>query len=288
LSQILKSRTSFVKTPCSSPKSRCRPFILSGLVFLSLTPVWSQELPEPPSIQVPDLSSDPAISANADDAAWKQAAKIGPLTPALGQTPLAGQMPPTYVLLGWSPKALYIRFLCQGKDIYNPIPGAVADAPYYRGDAVEVFLDPKGDSREWIEIVVSPDNGVLRALHVCLTDPVSDSQGALLPAILNRDVLAVQGWKGLPNLKTAAGHWTGANGESGWLVDIAIPPEALHRLGLAHYEPVALRANFIRTEYPSIDGDPQHKTFVPQNWSPTAYGRPQQSPQRMGYLHLQP
>ena len=73
------------------------------------------------------------------------------------------------------PAILYVRFVCQDDDILTTLSGR--DAEYDQEDVVEVFPDPVGDEKEYIELQVSPNNGVGDVIYLCTGKPAYDANG---------------------------------------------------------------------------------------------------------------
>jgi Carbohydrate family 9 binding domain-like len=236
---------------------------------------------ELPTLHVPHTLTIPTITAELRDKRWDKAAVIDALSFSPGVPVAEESLPQTQVKLLWDADFLYIRFICrEDHDIYSPYRGR--GAPYYRADVVEIFVDPVGDSREFVEVEVSPDNGVFDQLHLITTDPQSGDDGVLNSRIMDRNMWSFPGWN-LQGLRHAASRWVRPDGSKGWLVDVALPTPLLKRTGLSHFAPMTLRANFLRYDYP-LRG--KEREFVSLNWSPVVAGRPHRSPARMGYLVL--
>jgi hypothetical protein len=219
-----------------------------------------------------------------DDPAWNQAVTLPPMTQSLGAPPLPDFPYTTTVKLLWSPDDLYVRFVCRGNEIYTPEHGR--DAPIYKGDAVEVFLDPVGDGREWVELECNANNDVFDQIFLCTADPKFDPSLCQAPG-MDRNTWNFLSWN-LTGLRTAAAKISLAPGEQDWIVDLAIPAkELLHRLGMKQYAPMTLRGDFLRYAHPpSAPGGT--RTLFSLNWSPVSYGRPHRSPAAYGYIVLVP
>ena len=72
----------------------------------------------------------------------------------------------------------------------------------------------------------------------------------------------------------------------GWIADLRIPVATiLRRTGGGYLAPGTLRANFIRYQWPLVNGT---RVMVPLNWSLVRQGCPHISPAAMGFLDLQP
>ncbi|MDR3708081.1 MAG: carbohydrate-binding family 9-like protein [Capsulimonadaceae bacterium] len=230
-----------------------------------------------PSVDVPRCTVAPLLTASPGDPAWKNAGRIESL-PLMRGPRSAGQEPTTtHVLLLWDDARLYVRFVCDDRDIVVSRPGK----PLFSGDTVEFFIDPVGDAREFVELQINPDNARTQYIHL-ITAPVvaSDDDGVLCKAIMQRD-----DWTftedGMPGLVTATNRVATAVDGEGWLADIAVPAAPLlRRLEGTHFAPMALRMNFVR--YNCFHG----AAPVAMAWSPVVWGRPHRSPQRMGTLRL--
>jgi hypothetical protein len=125
------------------------------------------------------------------------------------------------VRLLWDQKFLYVRFICQDNEIYSPFTGR--DRPHYQGDVVEVFLDPVGDSRQYVELQVSPRNQVFDQLMLLTGEPRSDENLRLLNEVIDRNWWTDLGWT-LDGLSTATSVVQRDGKTSGWIADIAIRP----------------------------------------------------------------
>ncbi len=269
--------------------------VLNSLLILFSLEFWplqaTDNLGSPPTMTVPKLTAEPLVTADLNDPAWQTAARSEPFTfatdrhdDARARIPVGAQLNPTHVLVGWTPKALYVRFICEGTDIYSPMRGP--EQNYYLADSVETFIDPKGDQRQWIEVIVSPENGVLHILHLYSAPTAPSNADGVISS--GPDMWNIFGWAGLQDVKSATNRWKTADGKSGWLVDVAFPPTILQRLNQNRFQPMTLRANFVRNDYQFTADSPVTRKMVPSNWSPTLNSMPHYSPSRMGYLRLAP
>lgn len=235
-----------------------------------------------PQIEVPQAHSIPAMTALPSDPAWVRTPQISALMPSLQEQLPAAAPERTTVSLQWTPDTLYVRFVCMASGVSSPY--TERDDPLYKADVVELFLDAKGDSRQWIEIEVSP-SGVIFDQNTTLTaDPVSDASLILDSAILQRDDWPDLAWN-MEGLSATSRILRRGKAVTGWITDIALPAAAtLHRLGLTAFRPMPMRANFLRYERPL---DAAHApVFVPSDWAPVLTGCPHISPQAMGTLTL--
>jgi hypothetical protein len=268
--------------------SRGLVYMASALVLLIGYPILSKGSPivndaPRPAITVPQALLKPALTANVDDPAWIRAATLPALTPSLGTPPLSTPPPLTKVQLLWDADYLYVRFICRDTEIYTPVHGH--DAPLYQGDAVEIFLDPVGDSRQWIELEFNADNDTFEQLFLCTAEPKYDSALCLTGDVIARDTWNILPWD-LKGLRSKAMRLLPATNEQDWIVDVAIPAKVLlRRTGLKQFAPMTLRGDFLRYKYPPAEpGKPRE--LLPLNWSPVSSGRPHHSPGAYGYINL--
>ena len=230
-----------------------------------------------PHIRVPRAETLPSLNADFDDAAWRDAAIIDGLTLSLGPQGRGLEVPPTQVQLLWSPQHLYIRFVAWSDEIYAPF-GTARDAPHYEGDVSEVFLDPVGDARQWIEMQCSPDGGVFDKLFLATAPLQAGADGTVARDSLREVWDFTDGWQ-LQGLQTAAGRW-----KNGWLTEFAVPAApALKRSGQTEFAPMTMRANLLRYEWRLDNGE---RRLSALNWAPVKWGQPHRSPHAMGWLDL--
>ncbi len=253
----------------------------TGLAF-SLAVGHAVAEPSRPDIAVPMTRRVPGLQAKLDDPAWMAAAEITGLTASIGDKTPRPALQPTSVRLMWDEQFLYVRFVCQDDDILATLSGR--DAEYDREDVVEVFLDPVGDGKEYVELQVSPNNGVRDVIYLCTGEPAYDANGLQTAELLDRDVWSFPEWT-LDGLRTAAARFD-EHGRAGWIAELAIPAICLRRTGQKEFEPMTLRANFIRLDHPKDAAVPGGRAFVSTNWSPVIQGRPHRSPGANGYLKL--
>ena len=243
----------------------------------------------PPTIDIPYVATPPRLGL--DNAIWDKGALISGLSLAVGGDTKGLKPMPTQVRLLWSQKGLYIRFLCSDNSVYVPEKGR--DAPIWKGDVVEVFLDAKGDARQWIELQVSPNGDMFDQLATLTAEPHSNENRVLKDEVLNRDWWTnlswnLDGWQARTtrNLPTSSTRSTKSGHD--WRVDTVITTDALRRLGLSEFKPMTMRLNLIRYKYLPASKAGEKRRLLPMNWAPTMFGCPHISPQAMGFARLMP
>ena len=284
-----KFSTKNLGPPRPFPTTRMRLIFICCMVLGCLASVNSvpvEAAPHRPSLTIPYAPSAPPISADPRNPIWSRGALIPALTLSIGPDAKGLSPLPTQVRVLWNHDYLFVRFVCFGGDLYSPVKGH--DAPLFKGDVAEVFIDPVGDGRQFVELEVSPNNSVLDILHLITGPPASGPDGVLLAQVIGRNMWSFPEWN-MDGLITATGHLTRAGKVRGWIVDMAIPASSLlKRLGTSHYSPMTLRANFVR--YDQLPGPTPGgpRKFIAMNWSPVVWGRPHRAPRAMGMLRLLP
>lgn len=218
-----------------------------------------------PQVLVPRTAAPPQMKAAPDEAIWDRAALIPHLTMSRGTDATGLQPLPTSVRLLWDAQYLYLRFRCTDTEIYTPITGR--DAELYKGDVVEVFLDPVGDARWYIELQVNPRGDIFDQMFSITTQPRSNAQGRLLDEVLARDWWPNLSWT-LDGLRVATQVLPSQNQPKEWIADIAIPAAPLlRRLGKSQFEPMDLRAHFMRYDWAPPLSETQKRRLVAMNWA---------------------
>ena len=231
---------------------------------------------EVPRTSVHYAETTPLMTAEAKDPAWNRAESFTLSQTVGGATGLQQERTKTWLL--WREEFLYVRFVCVDKERYtHPDPAS----PVYKSDVAEVFFDPRGDGRQWMEIQADVQGRVFDKLFLLTDKPRSGPDGVLLPEVDKLDRWDFDAWEWL-GVKTAV-----SRSDSGWIVDIALPAKpTLRRLGLNSYrDGLELRANFVRYDWREVPGSAT-RSLVSSNWSPVAFGNPHKSPLRMGFIDL--
>jgi len=202
---------------------------------------------------------------------------------ALG-SPAEDRPLPTEVRLLWDADYLYIRFtsICETEP-YSPF-GTTRDAKHYQGDAVEVFLDPVGDGRQYFELQQSPAGGILDQNTLLTAEARYDATGRLVPDLLKRDYWPNLGYE-MAGLRNASRVERQGN-QYVWIADFALPAKAvLHRMGRDAFAPMSLRLDVLRYHN---TGPIEEKTrrLIAMNWKPVTFGCPHQSPGAFGKIEL--
>jgi hypothetical protein len=243
--------------------------------------VWQR--PQAKAVQIDALPSWDKVFS---DPCWQKAAVTALLLQAPSNVTFLTAPEKTEVRALWCKDFLLVRFDCTDQSIVY-LPGgdaarATRDLLYFKADAAEVFLDPVGDARMYMEFEFSPNNGVFDAIYFCTTAPRSKADFSLEDNVASRDLFSIKEWN-LAGLQTAARIWPDSEGR-GWSVIAAFPAkEILHRLRKTEFAPgMEMKVNFVRFNYFSDARRPLEIT----NWAPVLAGCAHVSPVGMGTLIL--
>jgi len=279
-------RVMMKKMPLKFPEAR-KNRMKTGpwLWFLAIGMLQMSALADPPQLRIPRAKVAPVIDGVLNDEAWRDAAVIDGLRPHIGgETWNKINRVPTKIRVTWNPEYLFIAFECRDPDIF--VTGTLPrDGALYTEDVCEVFIDGMGDQRQWIELQVNALNQTLDLMMLYTGPREFSATGRLLPEHSATDFWSFRCWQA-PGVITAAGRIV-ENGEvAGWTVEMAIPAKNfLRRRGIDRIEPMEIRANFVRYDYPVNENG--QRELLHMNWAPVEHGCPHISPAAMGVLILE-
>lgn len=104
----------------------------------------------PPRYEVQFARNPPRIDGQDGDAVWQTAAPMQLRTTVYGRVPHHR----TTLRLLWDSEHIYVLFVAEDPDILADLRGR--DAPVYTQEAVELFFDPRGGRRDYVELQASP------------------------------------------------------------------------------------------------------------------------------------
>lgn len=160
--------------------------------------------------QVQRAISPITIDGRLDEYAWERAAQINQFERILNDyDPISL---PTRAKMLWDDEYFYFAFTCTDRDMWAIYDEE--DDRLWEEEVVEVFIDPDGDGRNYLELEVSPTNTVVDLL-IYSVEPEFNSS-------VEWDIVG---------LKTAVQTYGSVNDSSdmdtGWSVEIAIPWSAM-------------------------------------------------------------
>lgn len=206
-------------------------------LLLSASTAMAALPPAPPTYVCQRAPQQLVIDGKGDEPAWQQATPLTPLRDIEG-TPIAHA---TDIRMLWDDSYLYVLADMQEPHLWATL--TEHDSVIYHDPDFEVFIDPDGDGRDYIELELNALNTVW---ELFLTAPYRTANQAL------------HDWN-IPGLKSAVqlrGTLNNpADTDSGWSVEIAIPWAGItgHSHQPRHVAPPApgstLRMNFSRVNW---------------------------------------
>jgi hypothetical protein len=184
--------------------------------------------PQAPPVDIPYAAAAPVIDGKFEnEAAWKSAVSLKAFVNTIKGTPFRQK---TDVKLMWDDKNLYVAFTAQDKNLKTQY--TKHDDELWHDDAFEIFLDPKGDKKDYYELQVSP-------------------KGVIFDAYLPKYRKNQNDWSS--NMKAAVAVDGTINDESdtdtGWSGEIAVPFESMKKGGGVPPAPGDIwTANFFRID----------------------------------------
>jgi len=125
-----------------------------GMISILLFPGRPTGAAEPslsvPTLRVPRLSGIVRIDGNLDEPMWRKARRHKLVDNQNGKKPVQ----PTVVSVFHNDGILYVGFSCKSKLVTAGMTRR--DDDLWREEAVEVFLDPGGAGKEYLEVEVNP------------------------------------------------------------------------------------------------------------------------------------
>ena len=150
------------------------------------------------------------IDGELDEFAWKAAAQINGFDRILDSYNRV--LYPTRARMLWDDENFYFAFVCQDADMWAIYDNE--DEALWEEEVVEVFIDPDGDGRNYLELEVNPQNTVVD-LNILQLSPTWEADRDWDIAGLQTAVLA----HGTVNDSLSL--------DQGWTAEIAIPWAAM-------------------------------------------------------------
>ncbi|GAT32319.1 carbohydrate family 9 binding domain-like [Terrimicrobium sacchariphilum] len=239
-----------------------RSLALAGLL-LATGPVRAEE---PPRATAEYVAIDPKVDGVLEDAVWGKASVIN--APA-GETRFL-----------WNEKGVYVAFRGVEK---TPVMGHAKEGEsLHEEDAFELFLDQRGDHRQFYEVQIDPAGRVFVKTHILTAEPRLTEEGRLTPEFgaseLWRYVIPPpEGFLSASRLNRETGEWT---------VEMFLPASFVNRRDDgAPLTPRTLRIHLVRNNWDLAKGE-EGRQLVSISWAPVLEKHAHISPTRMGYLEL--
>lgn len=210
----------------------------------------------------------PRIDGRLDEPVWSTA------------TPLDGPGGTTRFL--WNETGVFVAFRGIEK---SPVMGSASvGESLHQEDVFELFLDQKGDHRQFYEIQVDPEGRLFLFCHVLTAEPRLTAEGRLTQEFVESDL-----WRyGIP-VPDGFRHASRLDRESGeWTLEIFLPAHFAHRrAGGVPMRPATWRIHLVRNDWDKPKSAGERK-IVTASWAPVLDFHAHISPTRMGWLEMKP
>ncbi len=185
--------------------------VIAGCVSIFLATGCQQAPPAGPVYRCQYTEQSPVIDGRLNDAVWQKAEVVNLV---LADTGLPPRQPVTARAL-WSDKHLFIAFDCIDDDIWAS--ETERDAPIFKHEVVEVFIDDNADGKSYLELEISPNNTQFDAYVL------NAGQGKWIKFFLKE--YTCEGLHTAVAIEGTVGNQRGSNpaGCKRWSVEIAIP-----------------------------------------------------------------
>ncbi len=179
--------------------------------LLPLALVWAAPALADPIAQytIQRATTPIEVDGHLGEFAWEQAEQINGFERILNDYDQISR--PTRAKMLWDDQHLYFAFVCQDPDMWTYL--TEEDAPFWDEEVVEVFIDPDGDAKSYLELEVNQDNAkVDLVVHTLKPDWKSDFEWDI---------------KGMQSAVALYGTVNDDTPDQGWTVEIAIPYSAM-------------------------------------------------------------
>ncbi len=235
-------------------------------LLLVLTGQASHGEPPPPRAEAEYVVLGPKTDGVLDDEVWS---KAQPITAPAGETRFL-----------WNREGVYVAFRASEK---SPVMGGSADGEsLHEEDVFELFVDQRGDHRQFYEIQIDPAGRVFLKNHILTAEPRLTPDGRLEQPFVESEL-----WRYViprPGGMLSASRLDPNTGE--WTVEMFLPAALVNsRDGGVPLSPGSWLIHLVRNEWDKARGVPD-RTIVSTSWAPVLEKHAHISPTRMGSLEL--
>jgi hypothetical protein len=205
-----------------------------------------------------------AVDGVLDEPSWKAAASTGPFRLNDGSGNPKGKVKAKIL---WDETNLYFAFQCEDTDIYATMKKR--DQHLWEEEVVEIFIDPDGDQRDYIELEINP---LGTFLDLFVLSPV-------IPIPYESYNIPAQ-WA----VKVDGTVNNSSDKDRGWAVELSMPlQEAVTAPNLPPKDGDKWRLNLYRIEQrPVAENTAWSPTLTPSYHTPARFGEISFSAQKVG------
>ncbi|MCC7262329.1 MAG: carbohydrate-binding family 9-like protein [Candidatus Latescibacteria bacterium] len=180
--------------------------------LLPLALVWAAPALADPIAQytVQRATTPIKIDGILDEFAWEKAEQVNNFERILNNYDQVTR--PTRAKMLWDDQNIYFAFVCQDRDMWTYLKDE--DAAFWDEEVVEVFIDPDGDAKHYLELEINPENAKVD-LTIRTLKPKWDSD-------FDWDIAGLQSAVALQGTVNDT-----TDTDQGWTVEFAIPYSAL-------------------------------------------------------------
>jgi hypothetical protein len=251
--------------PCFSTRSKWFIWLIGVFSLLVLTGRSVQGEPTPPRASASHVEQAPKIDGVLEEIWFK----ADPVPAPAGETRFL-----------WNEAGIYVAFRGWEK---TPVMGAAAEGEsLHEEDVFELFVDQRGDHRQFYEVQIDPAGRVFLKNHLLTAEPVLTSEGRLEQAFVQSELWRYvipppEGMQSASRLNPETGEWT---------VEMFLPAALVNsRNNGAPLASVSWRIHLVRNEWDKARGLPDRE-LVSTSWAPVLEKHAHISPTRMGWLEL--
>jgi len=261
--------------PVIEKNNRCNACSYCAAAIVILLCVPCARASGPPQAEAVFTEHAPVVNGQMDGAEWVKAKPA--IFPASSGD--AGA-PQSEVRFLWTEAGVYVAF--RATDTSPAFGSFKSGEPLHQEDTFELFIDQRGDHRQYYEIQASPNGQVFIKNYVLTAPPRVTPEGRLTPEFCESEYWRYD-WPVPEGFQIASQR----DAKTGlWTMEMFLPVSLVNRRdGSAPMKPCTWRINVARHDWDLPMGAPKRQCqFL--YWAPILEGHPHMSPTRMGYLEF--
>lgn len=180
----------------------------------------------------------------------------------------------------WNHEGVYLSY--RGFEKTPAMGHAAPGESLHEGDVFELFVDQRGDHRQFYEIQIDPEGRLFLFNHLLTAEPRLTPEGRLEQEFVESEL-----WRHSIPVPVGFRHVSRLNRETGeWTLEVFLPAGFVNRRSRgASMQPTIWRIHLVRNDWDKPKGEPDRKV-VSSSWAPVLEFHAHISPTRMGWLEL--